>query len=411
MADYFTDLSRRQEIFKARLYFVSAFFCSFIFYFFMTRISAAHIDFFPGRIAIAVISISGLLSTFTKNKNIKIIRAWLLSVTFGYLFLYLYLLHLNNWSVFHRWSYFVVASILCSAALTWEEYVLNTIVGLFAPLFLSFNTPLSLLELVHFHSANIVTILIIGYSVRLHFLYKKEVSILSQNLIDQSKMKALGEMAAGVSHEVNNPLAVLSTSSDQLKKLLETESYDKQKVFVLLEKVARMTNRISVIVSGLKDFSSKDESQFVEKIDINEIIKHAVLSKEKEFRAANIKIILQLSKNKIYIRCDKILISDAISNLLNNAFEACKEEDKPQVKISVGSQNGFAKVSITDNGPGVPLEFMDKIMQPFFTTKELGMGPGLGLSSALGIAQKHDGKLFLDKDVSMSTFTLLLPKA
>lgn len=410
MSDYFIDLSRRQEIFKARLYFVSAFFCSFIFYYFMTRINSAHIDFFTGRVFIAVVSTCGLISTFTKKKNIKFIRAWLLSVTFSYLFLYLYLLHLNDWSVFHRWSYFVVAAILCGAALTWKEYVFNTIVGLFAPLMLSFHTPLTFLELVHFHSANFVTIMIIGYSVRLHFLYKKEVSILSQNLIDQSKMKALGEMAAGVAHEINNPLAVLSTSSNQLRKILEADNFDKKKVMILLDKLNRMTNRISVIVSGLKDFSNNDESLSLEKTEINEIIKQTILSMEAKFKAANVKTLLQLSKNKIYLRCDKILIADALSNLLNNAIDACKEEEKPQIKVSVNTENGNVKISITDNGAGVPNEFINKIMQPFFTTKELGTGPGLGLSSSLGIAEKHGGKLYLDTEVSMSTFTLLLPR-
>ncbi len=376
----------------------------------MTRINPVHVDFFEGRLILAALAFLGLLSTFKKDLNIRTLRLWLNSVTLGYLFLYLYLLHLNNWSVFHRWSYFVVASIVCSAALTWKEYVANTIVGLATPLLFSLHTPLTSLELIHFHSANFVTILLIGYSVRLHFIYKKEVDILSSILIDQSKMKALGEMSAGLCHEVNNPLTVLTTSNEQLRRMIESNNFEKTKAMDLLDKTHRMTRRISRIVTGLKDFSSKNETDKIESVDLNEIIRTSLSHIEGHSSRYNVQIQMALPTSKITCTCEKRLIIEAILNLLNNAIEACKEEEKPLINITLSHYQNYGKITVTDNGPGVPLEFTDKIMQPFFTTKELGTGPGLGLSIALGIAQRNKGKLYLDRSISMSTFTLLLPK-
>ncbi|MBC7539232.1 MAG: GHKL domain-containing protein [Bacteriovorax sp.] len=357
----------------------------------------------------ALLALCGFFATYISPINFKIIRLFLYSITIGYLALYLYLLNVNHWSVFHRWSYFVVASILCSSALAWPDYLFNTFFGLLAPLIFSFNTPLTSLELIHFHSANFVTVLLIGYSVRSHFRYKHEAGILAQTLADKSKMAALGEMAAGVSHEVNNPLAVLTTSGEQLKRLVEKKQFDQKRFLDLIDKINRMTYRISKIVKGLKEFSSEGHAEADEQIDCKEIIIQTLKHFEHKFQAAGVKSSLSLPKFNVYSIGQKIQISMVLINLLDNAFDACRDEKYPHIQVSLSILDNFAKITIFDNGPGVPEELVAKIMQPFFTTKELGAGPGLGLSIALGIAQRHNGKLYIDKDVSPSCFTLLLP--
>lgn len=405
----FLDLSKKEEIFKARLYFFSAFACSFIFYYFMTGISSEHIDFFPGRVALAVLGLYGLCTSYIRPGNFKTIRFLIRMITIGYLCFYLYLLNVNHWSVFHRWSYFVVVAILCSAALTWLDFLFYTFAGLLAPLLFSFHTPLTPIELIHFHSANAVTILLIGYSVRSHFRYKQEATTLAKNLVEQSKMAVLGEMAAGVSHEVNNPLTVLTTSGEQLKRLTEKGQFDQKRFLDLIDKINRMTLRISKIVNGLKEFSRNTYEETSEQIDLKEIIIQTLKLCEQKFQTAGIQVSSSFPEKSVYSTGAKAQISEVLFNLLENAFDACRDERGPIIKVSLSAQDDFAKISISDNGPGVPEELTAKIMQPFFSTKELGAGPGLGLSIALGIAQRHNGKLYIDKKVSTSCFTLILP--
>lgn len=405
----FLDLRKKDEIFKARLYLFSAFICSFIFYYFMTGISSEHIDFFPGRVVLASLGLCGFLITYIKPGNFRIIRFLIHTITIGYLCFYLYLLDVNNWSVFHRWSYFVVVAILCSSALTWSDFLFYTYVGLLAPLFFSFHTPLTLMELIHFHSANVVTILLIGYSVRSHFRYKQEASTLAQDLVEKSKMAVLGEMAAGVSHEVNNPLTVLTTSGEQLKRLAEKGQFDQKRFLDLIDKINRMTLRISKIVNGLKEFSSNTYEETSEQIDLKEIIVQILKHCEQKFQTAGVQVVTSLPEASVYSIGQKAQIAEALNKLLENAFDACRDEREPIVKVSLSIEDNFARIAISDNGPGVPDELMTKIMQPFFTTKELGTGPGLGLSIALGIAQRHNGRLYIDKKISSSCFALMLP--
>ncbi|MBC7712922.1 MAG: hypothetical protein H7177_06270 [Rhizobacter sp.] len=225
-------------------------------------------------------------------------------MTIGYLVFYLYLLDINHWSVFHRWSYFVVVAILCSSALTWFDFLFYTSIGILAPLLFSFNTPLTLLELIHFHLANVVTLLLIGYSVRSHFRYKQKAIVLARQLVETSKMAVLGEMAAGVSHEMNNPLTVLIISGDQLKRLAEQKKFDQKKFLNLIDKINRMSTRISIIVNGLKDFSNKTLEEESELIQLINVINEAIKLCEKSLRQLTSNYFL-LFPNLIFTLLDK----------------------------------------------------------------------------------------------------------
>lgn len=412
MIDHFSDLNNKLEIVKARIYFFSAFICSFIFYYFMTHMDSQNIDFFAGRVVIALIALGGLIVTYAIPKKIAVIRLFLLAITVAYLGLYLHLLIANHWSVFHRWSYFVVAAILCGSALTWQDFIFNTIIGLLTPLLFSYHAPLSSLELIHFHSANAVTILIIGLSVRSHFRYRTEAALLSKSLVEKSKMAVLGEMAAGVSHEINNPLAVVITSNEQLKRLVEKEQFEPKKILDLIDKINRMTLRISKIVIGLKEFSSESyEEEENEPVNLNEIVLQSLKPFEEKFNSSGVKIKFLPEQRNLFVNGKKNKILEAVTHLISNAYDACSNESEPTITISLGVLDNFAKLTVADNGPGVPEELISKIMQPFFTTKDQGAGQGMGLSITHGIAQKHGGKLYLNKDESLSSFTLLLPFA
>ena len=409
MSEVFKELSEKAELKRSRLLYISAFVCSFIFYMFMVELSPYKRDFIPGRIATAVVSSIALLASFLTQK--KIAALLFNCIMLSYVFLYLYLLHINQWSVFHRWSYFVVGAIFCSCVISWENYLFTAAVSFLAPVISGFYSPLSAFELIHFHAANFTVFLVIGISVKSVFTYKKEVINLTRSLVQTSKMAALGEMAGGIAHEINSPLAIIIGSIDLVKAKLSGDKYDDGKVNQLLGKIEATSFRIARIIQGLLNFSREASQDVFEVTDIREIISESLNLCSEKFKSNHILLTADHPLIPIRIACQKIRITQILINLLNNAFDACHDVKNPEVKISASSDENYAYISVIDNGPGVPPELESKIMQPFFTTKPVGSGTGLGLSISLGIANAHKGFLYLDRNVSASCFVLKLPLA
>lgn len=325
--------------------------------------------------------------------------------------MYFYLLTLNEWSVFHRWSYFVVIAIMATIGLTWRDYIYTAIIALLLPVAFGPFGPLTALALVHFHAANIVTFIVIGITLKSNFEYRDQVIKLTDNLVQNSKMTALGQMSSGVSHEINNPLAIITNSADQIEDSLEDGQKNKVMVQSSLDKINKAVNRIARIVQGLHSFSQGDSSEAFSRVDTREIITNACELYFEKFRTSGIDLQTTLPDQPVMAFCQKNQLTQLLSNLLLNAFDACVKVPKPQIKIILTTENGDLKISVLDNGPGVSKAIENQIMQPFFTTKDIGQGTGLGLSIALGIARSNNGELYLDRKVSPSCFTLKLPLA
>lgn len=409
MSDVFKELSEKAELNKSRLLYISALVCSFIFYWFMVELSPYKRDFFPGRIITAAVSSIALLASFLTRR--KIAALLFNCVMLSYVLLYLYLLHINEWSVFHRWSYFVVGAIFCSSVVTWKNYIFTAAVSLLAPLIAGFYSPLSTFELIHFHAANFTVFFVIGISVKSVFTYKKEVLTLTRSLVQTSKMAALGEMAGGIAHEINSPLGIIVGNIELIKAKMSGDKYNDEKVNKLLSKVEATSFRIARIIQGLLNFSREASHDIFEVTDIREIISESLSLCSEKFKSNHILFIAEYAPFPIRVTCQKVQITQILINLLNNAFDACHDVKNPQVKISASANENYAFISVTDNGPGVPPELESKLMQPFFTTKPVGSGTGLGLSISLGIAIAHKGFLYLDRNVSASCFVLKLPLA
>ncbi len=409
MADIYFDLGKKEDTLKARMICLSAFICSFIFYFFMIRISPAKADFVSGRIMICIVALISLGLTFIPNRKIDFNRIAANLNSYSYFLVYLYLMHINDWTVFYRWSYFVVGVILCSCVLTWEDYLKNAFIALFAPIILDFFGPLSLLESIHFHAANFTMFIVIGLSVRSHFNYKKQVIKLSRNAVEQTKMSALGEMAGGMSHEINNPLTVISASAKMLKSEIEGGNVDGPKAVELVNKIERMVERIARIIKSLKDFSKDSFVDELEVVDLAEMLEETLALYKEKFKEANIDLKIQISNAPLMCFVQRNQIMQVLIHLYSNAYDDCISISAPEIKISLYGDQQFACLSVTDNGPGVMPEIAGKIMEPFFTTKELGKGTGMGLSVSLGIISAHRGQFYHDPSMSGSCFVIKLP--
>lgn len=233
----------------------------------------------------------------------------------------------------------------------------------------------------------------------------KEQQIQSQKaLLDQSsKMAALGEMSGGIAHEINNPLAVISLSAQKLKRDLAHIQFEspaaQQKVESSIIKVESMILRISKIIKALRAFARDGSTDPFEMVSIGSIIDDTLIFCETKFTNSNIQIIKSYDP-QINLKCRPTEISQVILNLCNNAYDAMMQSmqhDRPKIlKISVTLETSKLKILIQDSGDGVRAEIREKIMQPFFTTKEIGQGTGLGLGISRSIMKAHQGDLYFD---------------
>jgi two-component system NtrC family sensor kinase len=232
----------------------------------------------------------------------------------------------------------------------------------------------------------------------------QELQQVQDQLIRAGKMAALGELAAGVAHEINNPLTgVLTFSSLMLKKVDENNPWKKD-----LENIVQQTTRCRNIVRGLLDFARQRKPDKKE-WDIHTLIDRTVTLVENQARFQNIKIVKEFKTDIGMLFVDGDQIQQVFMNIIINAADAMAG-DGGTLTIKTNMKDGMAEVSFTDSGCGMPKEHLSKLFAPFFTTKETGKGTGLGLAISYGIIQSHNGEIDVESEVGKgSTFRIRLP--
>lgn len=230
-------------------------------------------------------------------------------------------------------------------------------------------------------------------------------------LIESSKMSALGEMAAGVAHEINNPLAIINLFSAELMDLVSADMPDKQEGLRLCHSIETTTDRIAKIISGLRAFSRDGSQDPFEKVSVHSIIRDVLSLCSEKLKSKKIQLIVPDIPSELTIQCRSVQISQVLVNLLNNAYDALLSVEKRWIRIDVIDDPHQLIIALSNNGPPIPSEFRAKIFQPFFTTKEVGKGTGLGLSISRGILESHNGQLVQDEKSEFTRFLMTFPKA
>ena len=227
-------------------------------------------------------------------------------------------------------------------------------------------------------------------------------------LVQASKMSTLGEMAGGIAHEINNPLAIISGKAHQLKSQLMRNGLDPESGIRNLEKIEATALRISKIIRGLRSFSrNSDHDPFIP-TPLNSIIEDTLELCRERFK--NHSIELRVSEiPDLSFSCRSAQISQVLLNLLNNAHDAIETKDEKWVALEIFHDAETLTVQVTDSGNGIPPAVVEKMMQPFFTTKEVGKGTGLGLSISKGIIEEHGGTLSLDSECPNTRFIVQIP--
>jgi len=245
---------------------------------------------------------------------------------------------------------------------------------------------------------------------------EKQQQLLSQ----KSKLESLGTLAAGIAHEINQPLGGISMGLDNiLLKVSDknyTESYLKDKISILFDNV----DRIKRIIDHIRIFSRTQKPNTLEGVDVNEVISSALLMVGSQYKTHNVSIEYQLCQEECIVIGDKFKLEQVVLNLLSNAKHALDEKERQYlvegyqkrivIKSWVNEQNVF--FSVWDNGTGIHSDILEKIYDPFFTTKNEEKGTGLGLSIAYGFIKDILGEIRVDSNLGeFSIFEIVIPKS
>jgi len=223
-------------------------------------------------------------------------------------------------------------------------------------------------------------------------------------IMESERLAIIGQLAANVAHELNNPLVGIITYSQLL--LEETPKEDESIEF--LNKIVIQANRCKDIVRGLLDFSRQRQPDTT-LVNINNVLKQVLSLLENQAIFHNIKIIQNLSELPMVI-IDQSQIERVFMNIILNAAEAMDGHGQLAIETSLNGNEGFVEIQIIDSGPGITEENLEKIFDPFFTTKEAGHGVGLGLAISYGIVREHKGNISVKSKVGEgTTFLIRLP--
>ena len=239
---------------------------------------------------------------------------------------------------------------------------------------------------------------------------EEELNKTQAHLIQAGKMRALGELVAGVAHELNNPLMAADTFLYVIREKLDKEDENQRR----LELIQQCHDRIAKIINHLRDFSRQSKLAF-RKIDINEPIENALMITGQQLLNHGIRLMRNFSPNLPKIWGDKNQLEQVFLNLISNARDAMeKVERKRELAIATSlihdNASDDVEVIVRDTGRGIPPEDMDKIFDPFFSTKEVGKGTGLGLSICYGIIEAHGGHIEVESKLDAgTTFRVFLP--
>ena len=228
-------------------------------------------------------------------------------------------------------------------------------------------------------------------------------------MIQASKMASLGEMAGGVAHEINNPLGIISARASHIAERAENGTLTLESAAKWGKTIEQTSFRIAKIVHSLRCFAREGESDPFIEASVSEIVSETIELCQARFLHHNIALMVGEIPATAKIKCRPVQISQVLLNLLNNAHDAVEGLEKKWVTIDYWEANGHLHLAVTDSGGGIPSEIAAKIMDPFFTTKDVGKGTGLGLSLSQGIIDAHGGQLLLDRTCPNTRFLMTFP--
>ena len=230
-----------------------------------------------------------------------------------------------------------------------------------------------------------------------------------QELIHVSRLSTMGEMATGLAHELNQPLAAIANYANGCIRRIQNRIGDEERLLEALRQISKQADRSGEIIRRLRRLVGKKTPERT-RADLNEVVVEICSFMEFEARKLGVTIEQRLQEGELPVRIDYVQIEQVLLNLIRNALDAVREGAERRLSVHTAVRNGqFYLVEVRDNGKGIAKEALPRIFDAFYTTKRDGMGVGLAISKT--IAEDHDGKIEVQSELGAgSCFTLLLPR-
>jgi PAS domain S-box-containing protein len=236
-----------------------------------------------------------------------------------------------------------------------------------------------------------------------------ELEMQKKIAINSSKLATLGQLAAGVGHEINNPLSIIKGMVELTEMELNKPLIEKDKITTKLNKMNSAIERIANIVKGLRTFSRSDLTQFTQ-FNLADLIRETITSLKDLYHKDQIEIELTVPQSEELFLGNKGRIQQVLINLVSNAKDAIEHKEIRKISVELVRENAGYILTVTDTGMGIPAEIREKIFEPFFTTKEVNRGTGIGLSLVDTIVKEHEGKIEVASEVTVGTkFQIFFP--
>jgi len=240
---------------------------------------------------------------------------------------------------------------------------------------------------------------------------KEQELIVSQGHVHHAnKMASLGEMASGMAHEINSPIQTINLVAQHIQRQLKKNNEPKD-LYESMSKITKSVSKVSEIIDGLKKVSRSPVNDEFEKIKLSELVHDALNLTEERFRLNNVQFYvnyINVSSDTL-IQCHSIQVTQVLINLINNAYDAVQEVDVKKINMSIEEKDNKILFAISDSGPGISDDCIDKIFEPMFTTKDIGKGTGLGLTISRELVLQHNGDIYLDHNSDRTRFVVEIP--
>jgi C4-dicarboxylate-specific signal transduction histidine kinase len=230
-----------------------------------------------------------------------------------------------------------------------------------------------------------------------------------QKIAQEERMNSMAEMAAGIAHEILNPLTIIAGKTSLLQSMLgKLNIQDSDGINKCTQSISNQCTRITKIVKALRTFSRNGIQDPLQAVSLQQIVDESLALCTERARLKGTKFTVQEIPADLLVNCRAVQIIQVLVNLLNNAVDATHETHLPEVHLQFSAANKEVQIFVSDNGPGVPAHIAERIFEPFYTTKDVGKGTGLGLSLSLRLSQDNGGDLSLDQSRGPSCFVLKL---